>query len=177
VQRISVLGSSGSGKTTVARRVAAELGLPVLELDSVYHQPDWEPLDDESFRERVGEFTLADRWVVDGNYTSHGVAEVVWPRADTVIWIDLPRWVTTRQVIRRTLRRAINREELWNGNKEPLTNFYRLDPEKNVIVWSWTRHGPTRDKYESCLADGTWDHLQVIRLQTKAEVGALMPGP
>ena len=173
MERISVIGSSGSGKTTVARRLASELGLPCLELDSVYHQQGWVPLDDTRFRERVDEFTGADRWVVDGNYTSHGVADVVWPRADTVVWLDLPRLTTTWQVIRRTLRRALTREELWNGNREPLTNFYSLDPEKNVILWSWTRHRATRKKYERHLADGTWAHAEVIRLRTADDVNAL----
>lgn len=170
-----MIGSSGSGKTTVARGLAAEMGLPCLELDSVYHQPGWVPLDDETFRARVDEFTRADRWVVDGNYTSHGVADVVWPRADTIVWLDLPRLTTTWQVIRRTLRRAVTREELWNGNREPLTNFYRLDPEKNVILWSWTRHRHVRKKYERHLAEGTWAHAEVIRLRTLGDVSAALP--
>jgi len=177
VERISVIGSSGSGKTTVARRLAEELGLRYLELDSIFHQPSWEPLDDETFRTRIQEFTRAARWVVDGNYTSHGVADIVWARADTVVWVDLARRITMRQVIGRTLRRAVTREELWNGNREPLTNFYSLDPEKNVILWSWTRHRATREKYERCMADGTWDHLRVIRLRTPNEVSALVPRP
>jgi len=177
VERISVIGSSGSGKTSLARRMSASLGLPVLELDSVFHQPGWEPLDDETFRALVDEFTRADRWVVDGNYTSHGVADVVWPRADTIVWVDLPRRTTTWRVVRRTIRRAITREELWNGNREPLTNFYSLDPEKNVILWSWTRHRATREKYEARLADGTWAHAEVIRLRSPDDVKALTAEP
>jgi hypothetical protein len=89
------------------------------------------------------------------------------------VWLDLPRLTTTWQVIRRTLRRALTREELWNGNREPLTNFYSLDPEKNVILWSWTRHRATRKKYERHLADGTWAHAEVIRLRTADDVNAL----
>jgi adenylate kinase family enzyme len=64
MQRISVVGNTGSGKTRVAKAFAADLGLPHLELDSVFHQPDWQPLDTGAFRHIVSEFTAADGWVV-----------------------------------------------------------------------------------------------------------------
>jgi adenylate kinase family enzyme len=116
VQRISVVGNSGSGKTTLARSLAGVLGLPHLELDAVFHQPGWQPLDRSIFRARVDEFTLARGWVVDGNYSA--VRDIVWSRADTVIWLDLPRWRVMRQVVGRTLRRVATGAELWNGNRE-----------------------------------------------------------
>ena len=174
VNRVSVIGSSGSGKTTVARSLAIAIDVPYLELDSVFHRPGWAHPTDDEFRETVATFVTADRWVVDGNYTSHGVADLVWPRADTVVWLDLPRRTVMRQVVGRTLRRVITREELWNGNKEPWTNLYSLDPEKNIIVWAWTRHGPTRGKYEARLADETWAHATVHRLTDKQEIGQFL---
>ena len=85
MKRISVVGNTGSGKTTVAEALASDLGLPCLELDSVFHQPDWQPLDAEEFRRIVSEFTVAERWVVDGGYSA--VSDIVWGRADTVIWV------------------------------------------------------------------------------------------
>lgn len=176
MRRVSVVGSSGSGKSTVARKLAARLGLPCLELDSIFHQPNWTPLPDDVFRARVTEFIEQDSWVVDGNYTSHGVADLVSPRADTIVWLDLARSVVMWRVIRRTMERAITREELWNGNREPLTNLYSPDPEKNIIVWAWTRHGPTRAKYEAKAGDGTWDHATVYRLRSQADVNALLEG-
>jgi adenylate kinase family enzyme len=170
VQRISIVGCSGSGKTTVAREVAIRLGLPRLELDAVFHQPGWEPRDDESFREVVGSFVGGDGWVVDGNYVSHGVADLVWPHADTVVWVDPPKRVVMSRVVRRTLRRVITREELWNGNREPWSNLYRRDPYENIIVWAWTRHPTVRERYEAMLDDGTWAHLDVVRLRTRRDV-------
>ena len=174
MQRISVIGSSGSGKTTVARTIADQLDLPHLELDSVFHLPGWQQRPDPEFREEVARFVAGDRWVVDGNYTSHGVAQIVWPRADTVIWLDPSRSLVMRRVVGRTLRRVATREELWSGNREPWTNLYSRDPYKNIIVWAWTRHGHVRQKYEGMLSDGTWDHLEVVRLRTAREVDALL---
>src|ERR1700689_1509181 len=110
MRRVAVVGNSGSGKTTLAAAVAQTLGVPHLELDSVFQQPGWKPLDKDLFRVRVAEFAAGDGWVIDGNYSS--VQDLVWQRADTVLWIDLPRRTVMRQLVRRTLRRMVTREEL-----------------------------------------------------------------
>jgi len=170
VTRVSVIGCSGSGKTTVAREVALRRGLPYLELDAVYHQPGWEPRDDDSFRREVVSFIDGGEWVVDGNYVGLGIADLVWPRADTVVWVDPPKSVVMSRVVRRTLRRVVTREELWNGNREPWTNLYSRDPYENIIVWAWTRYAAVRERYEAMLVDGTWAHLDVVRLRTRGDV-------
>jgi adenylate kinase family enzyme len=170
--RVWVVGNSGAGKTTFARRLAERLGVPRLELDSIYHQPNWTPLPDDEYRRRVESFTRSDAWVVDGNYSR--VADLVYPRAQTVVWLDPPRRTVMRRVIGRTLRRLLTRELLWNGNREPLSNVYRLDPEKNIMVWAWTRHRVVRERYERMSRDGTWSHLQVLRVRTDAEAEAIL---
>ena len=169
MRRVSVIGCSGSGKTTAARAIADRLGLRYLELDSLFHQPDWKPRPDDEFRAEVTEFARAKHWVIDGNYTSHGVADVVWPVADTIVWVDPPRRTVMWRVIRRTLRRVITRQELWNGNREPWSNLWNPRPEKNIIVWAWTRFHPTRQRYEDALSGGVWDHLDVHRLRSERE--------
>jgi adenylate kinase family enzyme len=172
VQRVSVVGNSGSGKTTFARELSRATRAPHLELDSVFHQPGWVPLPRTEFRARVAEFAAADRWVVDGNYNS-SVQDLVWARADTVIWIDPPRRTVMRRVIWRTLRRMLTRAELWNGNTEPLANLWRLDPAKSVIAWSWTSHRRYQDRYAGAAADPANAHLHFIRLRTPAEMARL----
>ncbi|REK09543.1 MAG: AAA family ATPase [Actinobacteria bacterium] len=170
MHRIIVVGNSGSGKTTVARALAEKLDFPYLELDSIYHQQGWEPLPEDEFRVRVADFALQPSWVIDGNYTSLGMRDLIWPVADTLVWLDLSRAVVMGRVIARTVKRAITREELWNGNREPLSNFTRLDPEKNIIRWAWTRHDHYRQKYSEAIAEPDAVHLRVVRLQTTKEV-------
>ena len=168
-----MLGSSGSGKTTVAKRLGRLLDLPILELDSVMHLEGWQPRPEEEFRTIVSEFAQGDSWVIDGSYTSLGTDGYVWPRTDTFVWLDPPRSTVMVRVVSRTLRRAITREELWNGNREPMTNFYRWDPEVNIIRWAWTRYYPTKQKLEQSMASGEWDHAVVHRLQNTAQLEAL----
>ena len=90
------------------------MNAPNIELDAIFHQPGWTPLDDDTFKARVSEVTEAARWVVDGNYSS--VRDIVWERADTVVWFDLPYVAVMARTIRRTVRRTVGRQELWNGN-------------------------------------------------------------
>ena len=148
------------------------MAAPHLELDSVFHQPGWEPLADEHFRARVAEFVAASRWVVDGNYSR--VQDLVWQRADTVVWIDLPRRLVIRRIILRTLRRTVGRVELWNGNKEPWTNLFRADPAKSIIAWSWTRHRIYQERYARDAADPANEHLTFVRLRSPADAALLI---
>lgn len=174
MNRISVVGSSGSGKTTAACAVAERLGYPHLELDSVYHQADWEPLPNDEFRSVARDFVSQDRWVVDGNYHSQGVLDIVWKQADTVLWIDAPKRMVMGQVTRRTIRRALRREELWNGNREPMSNFTRWTPEENVIQWAWTHYDSSRERYENRMNDTSWSHLDFVRLRSRDDVAAFV---
>lgn len=153
----------------MARSLADQLGLPRLELDSVYHQPDWTPLPDGEFRDRVRAFAAGDRWVIDGNYTSQGISDIIWDRADTVVWMDPPKSVVMRRVMGRSISRAATGEELWNGNRERWKNLLKWDPEENIVRWSWTRFGSTRAKYAGRIVDPRWAHLEVCRLTSVRE--------
>ncbi len=170
VQRISVVGNSGSGRSTLARRIATALDIPHLELDSVFHQPGWQPLDTGEFRQRVSDFTDRPAWVVDGNYSR--VRDIVWSRADTVIWLDLPRHRVMRQLIWRTVRRMATRAELWNGNREEWR--FLFNREESILAWAWTSHHTYRQRYLSAQADPANGHLEFIRLRTPDQAEALV---
>jgi adenylate kinase family enzyme len=110
----------------------------------------------------------ADAWVVDGNYSA--VRDLVLQRADAVLWLALPCPLVMRRLIRRTLRRAVTRERLWDGNREPLTNLFRLDPEKNILRWAWIKHAWYVEQYEQEMSDTHHHHLHYVRLQSAQEV-------
>ena len=170
MRRISVVGTSGSGKSWLAERLAIKLNVPYLELDAIRHQPNWEPLPDADFRQEVTAFVAQEAWVVDGNYFSLVTEPVVWPVADTVIWIDLPRSVVMAQVLWRTLNRWVLRKKLWNGNRERLRDVFSRDPMRSIVRWTWTSHAVNRDRYGAALEDGQWQRLEFIRLGSRTEM-------
>jgi adenylate kinase family enzyme len=175
VRRVSVVGCSGSGKSTVGRRLARDLSVPYIELDSIFHQPGWVPLPRDEFRRRVAELTAADGWVIDGNYSS-SVQSLVWDRADTVVWLDLPRRTVMRQVIWRTLRRVAFRAELWNGNRERWANLFTWVPEDSVISWSWHRHAVYRSRYSAAAASPPQPGLAFVRLRSHRAIRRFLNG-
>lgn len=166
--RVSVVGTSGAGKTTFARDLAGRMGVPCVELDAIFHQPDWTQLPDDEFRDRVRTATAADGWVCDGNYDI--VRPIVLGRATDVVWLDLPRWVVMAQVITRSVRRAISREELWNGNRERWREWVRAE---HPIRWAWSTHGRRRADYERRFAEPEYAHLRVHRCRTRRSSAAL----
>jgi adenylate kinase family enzyme len=172
VRRISVVGVSGSGKSRLARELAGILDVPYIELDAIVHQADWVPLPDAEFRATAETATAADGWVVDGNYGA--VRTLVWDRADTVVWFDLPRRTVMRRIILRTIRRIVTRAELWNGNRERWRNFFSLDPEQSVIAWSWTSYADKRQRYRAAAVDPAFEYLTFIRIANRADVRRLL---
>jgi hypothetical protein len=132
------------------------------------HQPGWQPRPDDEFMDEVNKATSEAAWVVDGNYRRFVIDGPVWKRADTVVWLDLPRRVVMRQVIARTVHRALTREVLWNGNREPLMNFLSLEPEKNIVVWAWVKHKEFMQRYQDAMADPRWRSINFIRLRSHA---------
>ncbi len=170
MRRVSVVGCSGSGKSTLGRSLAARLGVPYVELDAIHHRPGWTPIDPAEFVRRLGEITATSGWVVDGNYGAVVRDGPVWQRADTVVWLDLPRWLVMWQVTARTLRRVMRREELWNGNRERWSYLFSRDPERSIIAWAWTTHGSTRDRYGRLLAAEAAPPFDVVQLRSRADV-------
>jgi adenylate kinase family enzyme len=168
MRRVLVLGSSGSGKSTLARAIAARLAVPHVELDALFHGPYWQTR--PSFVDDVDQATRADAWVVDGNYRS--VRELLWSRADTVVWLDLPRLLVEWQVVRRSFVRWAKREELWNGNREPSPIGW-LNPE-HPVRWSWSKHPEYRVVYGALFADPAYAHVRRVRLRSRAAVRSFL---
>lgn len=173
MRRISVVGCSGSGKSTVGEALALALDVPHLELDSIRHQANWQELPNDEFAARVGAFVAGEAWVVDGNYSV--VREpLVWPRADTIVWLDLPKAVVTLQIVSRSLWRVVLRKELWNGNRESWRNLLAWEPERSIIRWSWTSYDRVQQRYTAAIEDPRWAHAQFVRVRSRREVARLL---
>ena len=139
MRKISVKGSSGSGKSTVGSQLAGRLGLTYIELDALHHGPDWREPTAEEFRARVREAMdgAPGGWVIDGNYDSK-LGDLVVDEADTIVWLDLPIAVKVPRVWRRTMHRIRRDVELWNGNRERWRDLF--DGRNSVFYWAFRNH-------------------------------------
>ena len=167
MRRVSVVGSgSGAGKTTFARALARQLGLPFIELDAIHWQLGaWATPEREVFRGWVEEATRGDAWVADGNYSAS--RDIVWGRADTVVWLDLPPALMLWRTVRRTVSRSVRREVLWGGNRETLWNAF-LGKDALIPFFVRTFRGRRR-RFERELATPEYAHLRVHRFRSNAE--------
>ncbi len=159
MQRVVIVGTTGSGKSTLGRILADHLIVPHIELDGLFwQQPDWQKPDRDVFAERVRQALSSDEWVVDGNYS--GVREIVWSRADTLIWLDYPYRIIYPRLFLRTIKRARTHENLWkSGNYESFrTQFLSRD---SLFFWAIKSKRKQRKVYPDELARPMYQHLQV----------------
>jgi len=166
-----VAGVTGSGKTTLSRRLGEALGVPAIELDALFHQPGWQPTPDAEFQAKV--LAALDRcpdgWVTDGNYGT--VRDLLLPRADTFVWLRLPFRVSYWRMFRRTMRRSWRNEELWNGNRESFRQAFLS--RDSLLLWGLTHWQAHHRNVRRALA--TIPHqAEVIELRSDAEVEAFV---
>lgn len=164
-RRISVVGTSGSGKTTTAGQIAQRLGIPHVELDALHWEPNWTEAPIEVFRARVTQALSGETWAVDGNYGK--VRDIVWGRADTVVWLDYTLAVILWQLVRRTVRRSVTQEELWGGNRESLGKA--IFSRESILLWALQTYKRRRREYPVLLGKPANAHLAVIHLRSSRE--------
>jgi adenylate kinase family enzyme len=155
-QRVAVVGVSGAGKSTLAAQVAAHIGAQHTELDALYWQRGWQPVAPEVFRARVDAVTSKPSWIVCGNYGA--VRELIWSRADTLIWLDYSLPQIFARLIPRTLSRTRHGTELWNGNRERLSD--QLLSRESIFLWAIQSHPKQRRSYPKLLAELALHHFK-----------------
>jgi hypothetical protein len=126
-QRIAVIGCSGSGKSTLAAKLAEKLALPFVPTDAAFWTSDWRPIQMESLRDWLDEQTQAEAWVTDGNFDP--LRDILWARADLVIWLDLPLATNLWRVTSRNIIWWWKGTQIWGGKRMTLAN-----------IWGGTRH-------------------------------------
>ena len=140
LSKVWVVGSSCSGKTTLARRLAAALESPRVELDALYWKADWEPRSKDEFRSGVARAIRRESWVVDGNYRTR-LQGLVWNEATAVVWLDYSFPRVFGRALRRTSRRVFTRQRVYSGNIETFSHaFLSRDSVLWWVIVSWRRN-------------------------------------
>jgi adenylate kinase family enzyme len=167
-RRINVVGTSAAGKTTFARALSACLDVPCVELDALHWEANWTEAADRVMRQRVTKATAGDAWVVDGNYSA--VRDIVWGRAQAVIWLDFPLRTVLWRYATRTRRRIRTGEELWpgTGNRERLS-MHLLS--RDSLLW-WILSTYRRRRRDYLRLPAKTPHLAWVRLRSAGEADA-----
>jgi len=171
LDRVAIVGTSCSGKTTLARRLAAVLDSQQIELDALHWGPDWQSTPTDVLIPRV-EAALddAERWVVDGNYDA--LRPAIWSRATRVVWLDYRFPLVLWRGLRRTLKRVATREELYSGNRETFAKSFLSSD--SVLIWLISTHGRNKQRYEALLRDPGFSSLHFTRCTSPASTEAFI---
>jgi adenylate kinase family enzyme len=169
---VLVAGTSGSGKSTLANLVARTLGLSYVEMDSLFHGPQW--TERPEFESDVRRLVKLDAWATEWQYSR--ARPVLLEHADTLVWLDHPRHVVMRRVAVRTAVRRVRRQELWNGNVEPPLRTVFTDRE-HLLRWAWKSHGRTGERVRAVLEGEHGERVTVVRLRGQREVDQWRSGP
>jgi adenylate kinase family enzyme len=167
MQRIAIIGPSGSGKSTLARRVGEILGIDVIHLDRVHWRAGWVEPPEEEFEEDVRRaLATRERWIIDGNYSSK--QSITLAAADTVVWLDFPRYLCLWRIIRRVLEYSgLSRPDLPSGCPE--------QPDWEFTKWVWNFPRRERPKIIEKLSR-LRDDQRVTILKNQREVEAFVRG-
>lgn len=165
-RRIVVFGTTGSGKTTLAQRLALRTGLPYAEQDAWNNLADWQYASAEQFVAALDDFSSQESWIMDGNQL-HGI-NLGWQRADTLIWLDYPAPLVFWRLLTRTVRRGVTREVLWNGNREYLPE--RLFSPRGIVACFFRTHW--RHRRDTPRRIASQPHLTVLKFNRPRDVEA-----
>ncbi|MEA3056030.1 MAG: hypothetical protein QOD30_1462 [Actinomycetota bacterium] len=174
-RRVVVIGNTGSGKSTFGAALASKLGVAYTDSDDLFWLPGWQERPNDEFRAALDDATRGEGWVLVGNYLSRAT-DITWPRADTIVWLDLSLPLVVSRSVRRTAKRAITRQVVCNGNTEKLRFLLpeRLGGEKPLWHYAIDHHRIHRPRIETMLSDATRDDLTVHRLRSRADVARFL---
>ena len=159
--RIVVVGTSCAGKSTFAQALADASGCPRIELDELHWSANWQPKPPEEFRRLVAEAASADTWVADGNYGV--VRELLWPRAEAVVWLNYSYPRVLWRAVKRTVHRCITRKPLWHGNRESLWRSFFT--RESILLWVITTHRRRQREFAALRAAGQFRHLAWVEFR------------
>jgi len=165
MRKIALFGPTATGKTTLARRLSAESGYLHTDLDDLLFTPDG-PLSLEEFRRQAAEVTSGDEWIVEGNFSK--LADVVWHRAEVLVWLDFPLPLIVYRIVRRSLRQLTGRED--SAQARRLTWSKAFFDRRSLLRTAIRKYRNNRPRYALQVSETAALGVDVIRLRRPREV-------
>ena len=172
--RIVIIGTTSTGKSTLAEGLAQRFDLNFVDLDALHWEPNWQAAPLEIFRTRVVEATQTGRWVVAGNYSS--VRDLLWSQAEVVIWLDYSFPLIFGRLWNRTWRRWWHQELLWGTNRENMWNHLKLWSDESLFKWLFKTYWRRKREFPELLALPEYKHLKLFRFKDPKETDAWLAG-
>ena len=163
--RIAVIGPTGSGKTTLSRQIGKKLEITPVDLDALHWEAGWKPAPLEIFRSEVNQALSAPAWVTSGNYSK--VRDLVWSKANTLVWLDYSLAVCGWRLFKRTLQRVFTQEKLWNGNHESFRGQFLS--KDSLFLWLVQSQPRQRREYPNLFQQPEYKHLEIHRFESPKE--------
>lgn len=168
--RVSVIGVSGNGKTTFARRLAAKLRVRYVELDAIVHQAGWRQASDAEVREAVRAIVDSpEGWVIDGSYVKK-LGDLVFEHADMVVWLDQSLLLVMRRLVKRALVDIVTQRDLFNGNRQ--TWRYAFFQRESLVAYALAEHFRRRRETPAYFA--ARPHIRLVRIRHPRELEDLL---
>ena len=165
MKKVIVIGSGGSGKSTFTRELGERTGIEVIHLDQEYWRPNWVKTPTDEWVAKVAAMLERDSWIMDGNFG--GTREMRMRAADTIIFLDLPRYVCLYRILKRTMK-------FYGRSRPDMTEGCNEKFDLEFFLWVWNYPNATRDRVLSTLQ--TFPEKRSIRLRTKAEIAEYLRG-
>lgn len=169
-KKFVVIGTTGSGKSTTAARIADTLKLPLVSADNISWLPLWVEKDHEQVVREVDLATSGESWVLDGAYAYF--RPLVFAKADVIVWMDTSYGRCIGRVIVRTIQRALFGELLWDAkNRENFSTLWRKD---GLLWWVLSTWHSRRRSFEVLLAKDVAGPKKWTRIQKRRELWAFL---
>ena len=168
-----IIGTTGSGKTTLAGQVAERHGHDFIDLDTLHWLPGWQERNPEDFLALVDTATQKATWVISGNYRI--ARPLIWQRADMVAYLDYSTRRILWQLSRRSFHRAWTKTPICNGNIETWKKLFSSD---SIFVWFFKSHWKRRREIRGLLdKPQDYPHITFVRFKTPKETSRWLNQP
>jgi len=166
MEKIVIIGSSGSGKTTVSRELGSILNIKVFHMDRLFWQGDWIKVTKDNRVDILQHLVQEKQWIIEGNYINSTELHLI--AADTIIFLDAPPLVCLLHIIKRYRKYyGLSRRDIPDGCREKLTMLRIL----KVLSF------PLRERKTLQQKLSDFETKKIIRLRSKKEVEVFLAQP
>jgi adenylate kinase family enzyme len=146
-KKISIIGNTASGKSSLSVQLSKILGIPDFHLDKILWKPGWKRVSEEEFTKEHNKIIDLDSWIIEGVAYFSTMAKRL-ESADLIIYFDLDPEICKKRALKRMQEEKIRPNPFTNGcpyNESPenitgqnkvIDNFKQYQLNLNPLITS-----------------------------------------